>query len=1780
MSKKDGRTLLIESIKNAWSGVVGIFKAAKEAWSEIFPAPSIVRLYNIIEAINKFSEKLRLTDKDSGELTDTAKKLKRTFKGLFAIIDVIVSLTGGAFKIAFKIVSGILSLFNLNILDVTANVGDALVAFRDWFKSTLDIGAVFTKIKEPVQKIITKIKEWIESLKDSENLPEDIAKGLVSGFNAVIKFIKSKFSNIWGWITDAFSGAKDNPLSPFIEKLKSGGNLVVEVLKSLGKMALEKVNEILVANGFSAIPIDMISGFIQGIKDGATNVFQSLISFANSIIQKVKDVLGIHSPSTVFMAIGGFIIAGLLAGLASNFPQVKEFFQNLGTNISEVLGKIDFSAIFSALIGAGLIIGIFKLASALDSFASPFAGIGDILDEASKSVKSFNLALKAEAIKSIATSILILVGSIAILTMLDTTKMLIATGAIIVMLGAIAGVLIVINKMGKEGDVKLAKFSGLMLSLAGALAIMAIAMRILGGMEREQVEAAGLALAAMALFFTALTIMSKYMDSGLKDMGSDLLKIAGTVVILAIAAKMLGGMHEHDMVRAGIALAAIAAFIAILMTMSMIPGKNFDKIGSMLLKVAGALIILAVAARIFGSMNEYDMIRAGIAIGALVALITTMMIMTKFAPNRFDKIGSIILAVAGSIAILAIAAKIFGSMSWEGLGKAGAAIVVLSGVMIGLMAATKLASVQDLKGVGVTLLMVSLCIGILAAVAIILGIMPLKALAKGIVAVSILAAMMAIMIRSLKGAKNIYKTVTMMALAMAVMVAGVAVLATIQTEKLIVATAAMSLLMYMFSNMVKSTKKANKGIGSLIVMAVVIAELAGIVYLLSTLPVENVLGVAGSLSLLLTAMSGAMFILSKSGSVSIKTIGSLMLMGVVILELAGILWIINQMDVTPSIDSVIALSIFLGALVGVTALLGLLGPIMKQAYVGIGSLALMGVVVAELAVVLWLMNALDVNPSMETVLALSTLLLAMSASLILLSIVGATCYASFIGILALAALIVAIGGLMVGIGALATQYPQLEEFINTALPLLEKIGYGLGSFFGGIVAGFSEAVMDTLPKLGTALSEFMINATPFIVGIKMVDFTMLEGIATLTAAILLLTAADLINGITSFLMGGSSFADLGTELSLFMMNAMPFILAASMIDPAIMDGVKSLAEAILILTGANLLEQLTSWLGGEASLAGFGEDLAKFGPSLATFAESVSDLSDDQLNAMKIAAESGKLLAEMAATFPNSGGLLGKIFGENDADTFGTQLEGFGKSLMAYGKSVEGIDAYVDCIASSVEASKGLVDLADNIPNSGGFLADMIGDNTMDVFGNQLAAYGLCLMLYGAAVRGIADYTDAIDASVSASKGLVDLAGAMPNSGGFAGTIIGDNTMDSFGEQLKTYGEALMTYGATVSGGESGTGIGSYLTGIKASITASQGLADVAATAKDIGKWDAGKSEFVKFGENIVKFGGLMCEFGSIASEIDTTNMNAVTTSVGRLTTLISTMSETDFDGADSFKEAIDSLAETGVDDFIDVFENSDTDVKNAAEGMIKTFARALKDKADKITSASKSVLKEVISTIRAKYESFYKAGEYLVKGFANGIKDSSYKAEAKARAMAKAAATAAEDELDINSPSKVFRKIGKSIPEGFAQGIDRMSGVVTDSSVQMAKYAVNGVRDSIAKISNFIDSGIDAQPTIRPVLDLSDVEANASSISEIFGSGPSVRVLSNVRSISSMMNRRSQNGNNDDVVSAIDKLNKNLGKVGNTTYNSIGGITYDDGSNISDAIKTIVRAVKVERRT
>lgn len=230
------------------------------------------------------------------------------------------------------------------------------------------------------------------------------------------------------------------------------------------------------------------------------------------------------------------------------------------------------------------------------------------------------------------------------------------------------------------------------------------------------------------------------------------------------------------------------------------------------------------------------------------------------------------------------------------------------------------------------------------------------------------------------------------------------------------------------------------------------------------------------------------------------------------------------------------------------------------------------------------------------------------------------------------------------------------------------------------------------------------------------------------------------------------------------------------------------------------------------------------------------------------------------------------------------------------------------------------------------------------------------------------------------------------------------------------------------------------------------------------------------------------------------------------------------------------------------------------------------------VINSAKSALASTVSSVNGYYGSFYSAGGYLADGFANGISANSYKAAAQARAMALAAKKAAEEALGIESPSKVFYAVGEYTVQGFVNALTDHESEVYSIGYDMAEYARKGLSDAISQIQNVANSDTDYQPTIKPVLDLSDVESGAAAISKLFSGNESVGVSANVDSISSTMNQKNQNGSNKEVVSAIDGLRKDIKNIKSVTY-SVNNVTYDDGSNVSKAVTDLVRAARIERR-
>ena len=408
--------------------------------------------------------------------------------------------------------------------------------------------------------------------------------------------------------------------------------------------------------------------------------------------------------------------------------------------------------------------------------------------------------------------------------------------------------------------------------------------------------------------------------------------------------------------------------------------------------------------------------------------------------------------------------------------------------------------------------------------------------------------------------------------------------------------------------------------------------------------------------------------------------------------------------------------------------------------------------------------------------------------------------------------------------------------------------------------------------------------------------------------------------------------------------------------------------------------------------------------------------------------------------------------------------------------------------------------------------------------------------------------------------------------------------------------EGLSTDGLTVAD--------TALTKIKKLIEDVNGI-DYSGVSAFTGVVVGGFGAAISFNGPVHNLGLAMKDYSNQVKDIDIDAVKVSVDAAIKLKNLISDLVELNTNGVESFKTAVESLANvqignitatfsSAIDGLRGIGENFETAMASGmkskekvlmgaatmqVQNLMDTFTKGIEQKRNSVVGAMTSSLPDAVSSIRNYYGSFASAGRYLADGFANGIGENAYKAAKEVQSMALQAKKAMEETLKIHSPSRVFYQEGDYTGMGFVNALHDYGSKAYDASASMANYARDGLNNAIKQIGMDLNGDLDSQPTIRPVLDLTDVQNGAARIGGLFGSGVSIDTMANLQSINTMMSDRNQNGTNADVISAINKLGSSLSNGRGGDSYVINGMTYDDGSNIASAMKEIVREARLERR-
>lgn len=1108
-----GRDLLIGSFKNVGSGLVTIFKSIGEAWNNIFgisEEEKIAGIYNALKGLYNMTSRFSETFKENGE---EAKKLRTTFQGLFAALDLVRMVVGGGLNIAFKILQAVLSYFNMDILDLTSMIGQAIINFRDWVKSHDLLSGAVKAIIPLIIKAANAVEKWVKS-----------SEGLKNAKNFIKNFVNNSIDSI----------------KEFVKKAKEVDN----------------------------IPKFIIDGLVKGLTKGVPTVIDAAVDVAKSLFEAVCEFLDIHSPSRKFMEIGGYIVDGLFNGIQNGINRIKGVAITLVDALTEVFDRMNFDKVFGMAMGGGGLITLYKMADAFQNISKPMKSFGEVLesvsgavdkcgDKLSKTLSSLSLSLKAKAVKDFAISLAILVGAIALLTIVNKDRLWDAVTAVGVLSAILVALTYATSKLS-DSLVTFKKGDGLsiknavpgILAIATSLLIVAGTIKLIGSMDPDEFKSGIIRLvgimATLGIFMAGLILVSKKVpgvESAISEIGSMAKKLAVALILMVVVVKLASKLDDDEIKQAAKFMIPFGVFLALLVAASHFGGEHMAKIGKMATGLGLSMLLLVSAIKIIGKLEIGEIAKGLLFMKTFFTFITVLTLVSSLLKKNMkniDKLGKMATGIGAAMLLMAVAVKIVGEMEYWDFIQGITCVGLFTVLIVCLMESVKAMGKNGPK-MAATITSVGIAIGILAGVCAVLGLVDPIVLLKGVVAIGALSAIMVLLIKATKDSKECAGTIKSMAIAIGIMGASLAVLSFIEPSKLASATLSIAALMGMFTLMEKSAKSIKKSMGAIIAMDVAIGLIAAALFVVSQVKAKSALAASAAISIVLVSLSGAMMLISevkvsKDTYITLGTIAgtiialglilallsnlptskaaiSIALLSVSVLALAGAMMLIGKIQISPNTLATLGIMTITIATLGV--IMSMLSGINTEGLtnIALGLLMLIGTL-ASLAIALNAMTGclagaaalvivtIALTGFIPVLMQLCTLeysqvavgLIALAGALAVIGIAGTLLTPAALGMIALGASIALLGsgvlmtaqGLEIFVNTLMTCINGATEaisgFIDTTIGIMQTIGGKIGDIIQAgidlvfnLIEGIGQGIEDNAERLREVMISFAMH---------------------------------------------------------------------------------------------------------------------------------------------------------------------------------------------------------------------------------------------------------------------------------------------------------------------------------------------------------------------------------------------------------------------------------------------------------------------------------------------------------------------------------------------------------------------------------------------------------------------------------------------------------------------------------------------------------------------------------
>ena len=538
-----------------------------------------------------------------------------------------------------------------NILAPAARFGHLVSqAFNSVFKNSQSLLDVISHLS----KGFTKLTEGLDFSGQVSTNIRDTFKGLFTIFSMLGKIIKPLFSLIFPFAETGGSFVK-----LFFSITGAIGRFIVKLDELMTRMGVFKgvVNTVVsVVQGFSSVWNSLFSGFSSMIDSLSNNRFSSAVDGMKNSVQNLGTIPDFIS--AVFKRISSGVSGGMKDLTKSlndaNFKPIVDLFSGglllaLAANVNRLVQSFTFN------IAAGT-----KELRSIKIALENFRGV----------LISYSRKLDSEALKNVAVSIAILAGSMLVLSSLDSEALLksvLAMGVLFQELMASMKILVGLTTTFKDA-VKLIMLASIMKTLATAVLILSAALRIIGSMGWDELFAGVISIGVLMKMLTK-SIDALATNTAAFAKGSvAMISLAIAINLLAIAVKKFGSMDLETLAKGLGSVGAMMLALSLFMSHTNFKGGFGVKTAIGLLALAASMNLMASAVKKMGEIDTGSLAKGLIAMGAILGEMSIFINTLKGSKNVLSSA-----VLLGSFALLlnqmAESFKAFSGLSWEGVGK-------------------------------------------------------------------------------------------------------------------------------------------------------------------------------------------------------------------------------------------------------------------------------------------------------------------------------------------------------------------------------------------------------------------------------------------------------------------------------------------------------------------------------------------------------------------------------------------------------------------------------------------------------------------------------------------------------------------------------------------------------------------------------------------------------------------------------------------------------------------------------------------------------------------------------------------------------------------------------------------------------------------------------------------------------------------------------------------------------------------------------------------------------